>query len=152
MIGLNNYPQCLWIMWAVQEFRFAPDHAKWWVSGCWETTDSLVCRSCRRPGYGLRHGWTSKEAACWHIAWQRSSQCPPAHVQTLPQCGVRQEATEGPFPTRLMDEDALFLAEERWAVGLGSAWCCLPSGLALVRNTYMYRVIVSRGSFVWTQH
>lgn len=68
------------LMWGVQEFRFASDHAKSSACGCWGIPGGLVCRRCRRPGRGLGHCWTSEEMPCWHIAWHGST----LHLLTHP--------------------------------------------------------------------
>lgn len=117
------------LMWAAQELRFAPNHAERSVSGPWEVLGSFICRSCRRSGHGLKNQWTNKELACWHFAWHRSSLCPLAQCQPLSQGGVRQGTAQAPCPKGCMNEATLFLAEERWARGLGIAWHCSSSGL-----------------------
>lgn len=121
MVGLNIHQQCL----SCSGTQICPKSCK--VISFW-LLRNLVCRSCRRSGHGLAHRWPSKEVVCWHIAWHRSSLCPLAPDQPLPQRGVRQGTAQGPCPTGCMDEATLFLAEERRAVGLGIAWRCSSSG------------------------
>lgn len=129
---------------------------KWLVSGCWETPGSLVCRSCGRPGHGLEHRWHNKEVACWHVAWHRSSPCPLAHGQTLPQHRVGQGMAQGPCLAGCLDEDTLFLAEERWTAQLGIPWRCSSSGPKNWPWSALFTcadtVIPSKEFFAWTRH
>lgn len=109
---------------AVQELGFAPDHAKWSVSGCWETPGSLVCRNCRRPGHGLKDRWTSKEVACWHIAWHRSTLCPTKHTTSLcPSVGPGRAQPRDPARQAVWTRPPCFWQKrgEPWA------WRCSPS-------------------------